>query len=86
MSGDETLVGSLAIGLAAVALLVAIGPWPGPYRLPRVETVQQRYGKAAARGLWGVIALTLLTAGVAILGGVRPSYTQPSPGNLAVSD
>ena len=77
MSYDEPLVGSLAIVIAIVAAAIAVGPWSQPYRLRTFSAISQRYGKPVARGVWIAIAVASLTAGFAILTGVRPSYADP---------
>ncbi|MEM8669991.1 MAG: hypothetical protein AAGG48_20860 [Planctomycetota bacterium] len=78
MSYDEPLVGSVAVILAIVAGAIAFGPWTKPYELRSFSTLTERYGKPVARGVWVAIALASLTAGLAILAGVRPSYAVPS--------
>ncbi len=78
MSHDETLVGSIALIVATVSLAIAVGPWNAPYQLRTVSSVSRRFGKPAARGLWMVIALASMTAGLAILSGLRPSYAVPA--------
>jgi hypothetical protein len=78
VSHDETLVGLIAVIFAIASLAIAVGPWDGPYRLPTMLAVSRRYGKPLARGIWVAIALASLTAGVAILTGLRPSYAVPS--------
>jgi hypothetical protein len=78
MSYDEPLVGSLAIIIAVAAVAIAIGPWSQPYRLKTISAVNRRFGKPAARGVWIAIAIAALTAGFAILSGVRPGYAVPA--------
>ena len=78
MSHDEILVGTLAILIAIAADAVAVGPWNEPYRLRSFSAITDRFGKPVARGVWVAIAVALLTAGVAILSGLRPSYTMPA--------
>jgi len=75
---DEPLVGSLAVFFAILSAFVAVGPWQEPYQLRTIAAVKRRFGKLAARGVWVAIALALLTAGMAILSGVRPSYAVPA--------
>ncbi len=79
MSYQELFVGSTAILGALIASAVALGPWSAPYRLHSVSAIQRRYGKPAARGLWFAVAVALLSAGIAIIGGFRPSYAAPDP-------
>lgn len=78
MRYDEPLVGSLAIIMAVVAAAIAVGPWSQPYRLRTFSAISERYGKPVARGVWIAIAVASLTAGFAILTGVRPSYADPA--------
>ena len=78
MSYDEQFVGTLAIVLAIISLAIAVGPWTAPYRLRTFSALTNRFGKPVARGVWVVIALASLTAGWAILAGVRPSYADPT--------
>jgi len=78
MSYDEPLVGSVAVVLAIVAGAIGVGPWTQPYQLQTFSTLTERYGKPVARGVWVAIALASLTAGFAILTGVRPSYADPA--------
>ena len=82
MSNDEVLVGSLAIILAIAAFVIAVGPWTAPYQLRSFSAVQRRFGKPAARSLWFVVAIALLTAGLAIVNGVRPAYARPAQQSL----
>ena len=84
MRYDEPLVGSLAIIIAITAMAIAVGPWSEPYRLRTISAVNRRFGKPAARGVWMAIAIAALTAGFAILSGVRPSYAVP--GNQVPAD
>lgn len=79
MSYDEVFVGSLAIIIAIAAAAIAVGPWEQPYRLRSIAAVGQRFGKPVARTVWVAIAVASLTAGFAILTGVRPSYAHPTP-------
>ncbi len=78
MSYDEPLVGALAIIFAIAAIAVALGPWHVPYQLRSFSAVARRFGKPAARGLWMAIAIALMSAGVAIVSGFRPSYAKPA--------
>ncbi len=78
MKYDEPLVGSLAIILAIIAAVIAVGPWASPYRLRTFSAITQRFGKPVARGVWVAIAVASLTAGLAILTGMRPSYADPA--------
>lgn len=78
MKYDEPFVGTLAIIAAAVAGVVAVGPWAEPYRLKTFAAICRRFGKPVARGVWVAIALALLSSGLAILSGLRPGYAEPS--------
>lgn len=78
MSYDEPFVGFLAIIMAIMAAAIAIGPWSEPYRLRSFSAVSERFGKRAARGVWIAIAIASLTAGFAILTGLRPHYAAPT--------
>jgi len=78
VSYDEPLVGTLAILVAIIAAAIAVGPWSEPYRLRTFSAISQRYGKSVARGVWIAIAVASLTAGFAILSGLRPNYAAPA--------
>lgn len=78
MSYDEMFVAALAILIGIAAAVVAVGPWEEPYQLGSFSAIVDRFGKPTARGVWVAIAVALLSAGVAISGGVRPSYTKPA--------
>ena len=78
MRYDEPLVGSRAILVAIAAAAIAVGPWTQPYRLRTFSAICRRFGKPVARGIWVAIALALLTSGLAILSGLRPSYAVPA--------
>ena len=78
MTNDELLIGTLAIVLAMVAGAISMGPWLAPYRLRSFAGLSERYGKPVARGAWALIALASLTAGTAILTGMRPGYAKPA--------
>ena len=82
MSNDEALIGSLAILLAIAAFAIAVGPWNAPYRLRSFAAVQRRHGKSAARGVWIAVAIALMTAGLAIVNGIRPPYAKPAQQTL----
>jgi hypothetical protein len=41
------------------------------------SAISRRFGKPVARGVWVAIAVALLTLGLAILTGLRPSYADP---------
>ncbi len=78
MKYDEPLVGSVAILIAIVAAAIAVGPWTEPYRLRTFAAICRRFGKPVARGVWVAIAVALMSAGIAILSGLRPSYADPA--------
>ena len=78
MSYDEALVGSLAIIISVVAILIAAGYWDAPYQLKTIAAVSRRCGKTAARFVWIAIAIASFTAGIAIIKGMRPSYAVPA--------
>lgn len=78
MRPDEVLVGTIALTLAAIAMVIASGPWQAPYELRTIKAVLSRFGKPAARGVWFLVAFASLIAGVSILGGFRPSYAVPA--------
>lgn len=74
MSYDEPLVAAVAMLVAMVAGLIAVGPWHGPYRLRTIAAVQRRFGKPVARLVWAIIALLMITASVSIISGIRPAF------------
>ncbi|TWT64724.1 hypothetical protein [Allorhodopirellula solitaria] len=75
---DEFFVGSLALALAILTTVIAIGPWTAPYQIRSVKYVQNRFGKSAARALWLAVAIITAASGVAILQGIRPGYAIPN--------
>jgi Mg2+/citrate symporter len=75
-SFDQPLVGSIALVIAAAACVVGFGPWEGPYQLSTFAAIDQRYGRRAARMVWIAIAAVLMTLGLAIISGWRPSYVR----------
>ena len=78
MGYDEPLVAGVAIALALIAAVIAVGPWNGPYRLRTIDAVGHRYGKPVARAIWAAVAVTMFAIGLAIISGVRPTYAVPS--------
>ncbi len=78
MNYGEALVGSIALVAAIASLAIAVGPWGRPYQLSTISAISRRFGKPAARGVWLAIAIALLTAGSAIVAGLRPSYASPA--------
>lgn len=77
----ETFVGSLAIVLAVVAGLAALGPFRHIGQLRLVQAIRDRFGKLAARIFVAVIASLLLTSGIMILRDLRPQFAVPLTGN-----
>lgn len=76
-SYGDMFVASVAVVGGTLALAVSLGPWPAPYELRTVAMIRQRYGMAAARAMWMLVALASLLAGVAIATGFRPGYAVP---------
>ena len=89
-SYGDLFVASVAVVGGTLALAVSLGPWPAPYELRTVAMIRQRYGMAAARAMWMLVALASLLAGVAIATGFRPGYATPDTdsgvSNAAVDD
>ncbi len=81
----DTFVGGLSLLFGFVAAGIAAGPWDPPYRLRSIEAIQRRFGRAAARLAWLVLALTCFASAISILSGIRPSYAAPS-GEPTVAD
>lgn len=73
MRWDDLLVGGLALGLGAVATASAVGIVDAPYQLRTVRMIRRRYGQAAARALFLLLAALMLLSGSAILSGFRPA-------------
>lgn len=73
----DFVVAAVAILGGLIALAVGIGPWDRAYQLRSIARVADRFGMRAARVVWLLIALASLVAGIAIAGGIRPSYSQP---------
>jgi hypothetical protein len=78
MRYDELFVAAVAIGLGLIAGAIAVGPWTGPYRLRTIELIGHRYGMMTARAVWVALAVTMFSSGLAILNGIRPTYTAPA--------
>tara|TARA_R110002049_G_scaffold2750_2_gene21514 strand:- start:321437 stop:321727 length:291 start_codon:yes stop_codon:yes gene_type:complete len=78
LSYDESLVGLISVLSAVTAAAIAVGPWSVPYELKTIAAIKQRFGKPAARGVWVALAIGFLTAGFAILNGIRPPYAVPA--------
>lgn len=75
---SEWFVGGLAILMSSLVGWSAIACSPVLYELHTISAVKSRYGRKAACGLLLGIAAILLSAGVMILSGARPSYAVPS--------
>lgn len=78
MISDECFVGCLAIGVAIITLVIALGPWNLPYRSRAMISIGERYGKKAARLVWLLIAIISAASGVSILNEIRPSDAAPA--------
>lgn len=78
MISDEAFVGSVAIGLAVIALVIALGPWQRPYQIRSVAAVSARFGKPAGRLVWLLFAIVAGGSGVSILSEIRPNYAAPT--------
>ena len=78
MRYDDVFVGAVAIILGIISLVIAFGPWQGPYQLRSVSAVGNRFGKPAARGVWILVAVVSILSGLAISNGIRPSYASPT--------
>jgi|TARA_A100000171_G_C2111536_1_gene135307 hypothetical protein len=74
---DDTLVGSLALLIAAITTAIAIGPWMAPYQIRSIAAIQKHYGLLVARCAWLLIAFLSAVCGAAILNGIRPTYASP---------
>jgi len=74
LSYDEPLVAGVALILAIIASLIALGPWSAPYRLRTIAAVQRRFGKPVARAVWALVALAMFAASVSIVTGIRPAF------------
>ncbi|MEO9591222.1 hypothetical protein [Rhodopirellula bahusiensis] len=77
MIQDDTLVGGLALIVAAITTAIAIGPWTAPYQIRSIAAIQKHYGPMVARGAWLLIAFLSAISGAAILNGIRPTYASP---------
>jgi hypothetical protein len=75
---SDWFVGGLAILMASLVGWNAIACSPTLYSLRGVSAVKNRYGKKAACGFLLGVSAILLTAGVTILSGARPSYAVPA--------
>jgi hypothetical protein len=82
ISYNDLFVSSIALIGSAAALAVGFGPWRKPYRLRSIAIIVDRFGMAAARGVWIAVALVSLIAAISIASGVRPGYAKPSQGSV----
>ena len=76
---NDLLVSAVALIGAVAAFAVGVGRWEQPYRLRTISAVVDRFGVTAARLVWIALAIISFVAGLAIAGGVRPSYAKPQP-------
>ncbi|MEO1527916.1 MAG: hypothetical protein AAFX06_20990 [Planctomycetota bacterium] len=75
---NDLFVAGVAFVGGGLSLAISVGPWPAPYELRTMAAIRDRYGMAAARATWMLIALASILAGVAIATGLRPSYARPT--------
>ena len=76
----ETCVGSLAIILAILSGIAALGPIRHAANLRLIQAVRNRFGELPARAFMALVATLLLVAGVMILRDLRPQFAVPLTG------
>ncbi len=67
-------VAMLALVVSGGAGAAALNVWHWPYQLRAARTMQARWGRAAARSYFAILAGLMLLAAIAILIGLRPRY------------
>lgn len=77
----ETFVGSLAVVLAIVSAIAAMGPLRHASKLRLVQAVRTRFGELTARVFLALVASLLLASGIMILRDFRPHFAVPLSGN-----
>lgn len=69
MNRQDIVMAAVALSLAVLAFVAALGNCDEFYRLPKVRWIDQRWGRTAARVWYAVAGLLLAAAGLAILSG-----------------
>lgn len=69
MNRQDLVMAAVALSLAVLAFVAALGNRDEFYRLPKVRWIDQRWGRIAARVWYAAIGMLLAATGLAILSG-----------------
>src|SRR5690606_21270170 len=62
----DGIVAAVAFAIGAFALAAALWNFSWPYQLRKIQWIDERYGRRAARLAWALIGLAMLALGAAI--------------------
>ncbi|MFT5525383.1 MAG: hypothetical protein ACI9HK_003351 [Pirellulaceae bacterium] len=68
----DLFVGLVACAIGAAALVAAIANWDSAFQLDKAQWIEERWGRSAARKLFGVIGLIMIGFGVLVAIGMAP--------------
>ena len=85
MTYQDVFVGSVAIALGVVGMLASICNWELCYRSWKTEWIESVGGRMAARAVYGLLGLGLISLGIAVALGFAPNKSavfQPRQANF----
>ena len=80
MNPEELFVGSVALVLGVVGVVVAIGNWDACYQFSKVRWIESKGGRRTARAAYAVCGILLIILGIAIALGFGPNRTRTGLG------
>jgi hypothetical protein len=69
MSFPDLLVGGISILLGSACLVVSVAPLEWLYQLPKVQWIERKGGRVAARVFYGVLGCALIAWGAIVASG-----------------